>query len=462
MKRFTIFIFILICFSGFSQELSFSEALATMQSKNQKLKGVEKQSQATEYATQAMKGHYFPTLSVNGSYVHLKDNLYLNFNGERDQLAGLASQYAPLLGQFPTLASAIMPYFQQDWKYKFQNQNIGRLSVDLNWPIYTGGKIRAGVKAEKTKAEITKIEAEKTNALLISELAERYFQVQLANEAVKVRQQSLQTAQKHLYNAQKLEANGMLAPVETMQAKSTVADAERELKGAEKDVQLALTALHGVMGTDEGFLGLQTPLFEIPPLENLEVYQNLAKANYPEIRQAKLKKTLAEQHIKAQQSEFIPNVALVGKKYVWKENLPITEPNDWYVGVGFQWDIFKGLQNKRRYQQAKAISESVDLLTAQAERDIQILVKKHYTEIEKQREQITSLKESIRFADELVRVREKAFAEGLGSSTDVADANLYLASLKIKHLQALFAMDKTLAEMLEICGQSQSFVNYTL
>ena len=45
--------------------------------------------------------------------------------------------------------------------------------------------------------------------------------------------------------------------------------------------------------------------------------------------------------------------------------------------------------------QAKAQRESVEQLTAQAEKDVQTLVKKHYTEIEKQREQLQSLQESL-------------------------------------------------------------------
>lgn len=110
--------------------------------------------------------------------------------------------------------------------------------------------------------------------------------------------------------------------------------------------------------------------------------------------------------------------------------------------------------------QAKAQRESVEQLTAQAEKDVQTLVKKHYTEIEKQREQLQSLQESLEFARELVRVRNQAFSEGLSSSTDVADANLYLASIEIKYYQALFEMDKVLAQLLETCGLSGEYANY--
>ena len=91
----------------------------------------------------------------------------------------------------------------------------------------------------------------------------------------------------------------------------------------------------------------------------------------------------------------MPDVALIGKKYLWSKNLPLTEPDNWAVGVGLQWNIFNGFSDKNKVAQAKAQRESVEQLTAQAEKDVQTLVKKHYTEIEKQREQLQSLQESL-------------------------------------------------------------------
>lgn len=148
------------------------------------------------------------------------------------------------------------------------------------------------------------------------------------------------------------------------------------------------------------------------------------------------------------------------EKYLWKENLPLTEPDNWVVGVGFQWNIFNGFQDKNKIAQAKATKESIDFFTAQAEKDIQTFVKKQYTEIEKQKEQFLSLEQSLLFAKELVRVREKAFIEGFSTSVEVADAYLYLASIEIKRYQALFEMDKTLAQLLETCGLSSEYNSY--
>ena len=211
---------------------------------------------------------------------------------------------------------------------------------------------------------------------MISELAGRYYQVQLAQKALEVRQQSLATAEHHYENAQKFEKNGMIASIEVMQAKKAVTDAKREVLAAEKDMQLARTALNGVMGSDENDnLPLSSELFEVAPLQELTYYQQQAKENFPLIVQAKLKQQMAAQNVKVQQSGYLPDVAAIGKKYLWSENLPLTEPDNWVVGVGLQWNLFNGLQDKHKIAQAKATQEGVALLIAQAEKDVQTLVK---------------------------------------------------------------------------------------
>ncbi|MBS9774069.1 MAG: TolC family protein [Tenacibaculum sp.] len=380
--------------------------------------------------------------------------------GAGKELIGMGKH---LIGAGGNLKAKGQQLMAKDWKYKFQDQQVMRLSLDLKYPIFTGGKIRTGVKVKKLESEIAKVETEKIKGSLISELAERYFQTQLAEEAVKVREQNLESVKKHLYNAKKLEENGMLAPIQTMLAQTAVADAERNVLASKKDAELAKTALQGLLGGENlEFTKLTTNLFEINDLKPLEFYQNLAKKNHYDIVKAEIKKQLTEENINFQKANYIPDVALFGKKYLYSKNLPKTQPDDWYVGIGLKMDLFKGLQNRGKYQEAKALNESVQLLIEQAKIDIQTLVKKHYTEILKQKEQLVSLEKSIDFAKEVLRVRTKAFKEGFATSTDVADANLYLASIKIKRLKALFEIDKTFAKLLQTCGESETFSNYTI
>ena len=64
-----------------------------------------------------------------------------------------------------------------------------------------------------------------------------------------------------------------------LQAKKAVTDAQREVMAAEKDMQLAQTALYGVMGiAEQPLTALTTELFEVAPLQSLDTTNSKPKS----------------------------------------------------------------------------------------------------------------------------------------------------------------------------------------
>ena len=189
MKCIYTAIFLCITSIGLAQSLSFSEALDRMRGANQKLKGMEKQAEASQYGEKSYKGLYLPQLSINASYTRLSDPLSLSFDKYKAPIQAQLGQLGnaipaplqPTLGPvFAQMVGRFQPLFVQEWRYEFQEQDIWRLSADLRWVVFAGGKVRVGNKVGQLNHEIAKIESQKTENMLISELAERYFQVQLA------------------------------------------------------------------------------------------------------------------------------------------------------------------------------------------------------------------------------------------------------------------------------------------
>ena len=112
-----------------AQSLSWTEALDRMQNHNQKLKGIEKQTEAATEGKKAYQGLYLPQLSLNASYMHLADPLSLDFNDNKaplkSGLQGFATQLPPTMRPlFTPLLGRVQPLFAQDWRYEFQKQDI--------------------------------------------------------------------------------------------------------------------------------------------------------------------------------------------------------------------------------------------------------------------------------------------------------------------------------------------------
>jgi outer membrane protein TolC len=449
MKSYLVIVIqLVLLLSGYAaspQSLSYGDAKAIMMNNSKKLQSLSKQLEVADYVQKQALSLRMPSLNLSGQAIHLNDDLSLNLNEKRDQ-------FATLLG-LPS-GDAL-----GDWNFVLQQQNFWSVDLGLKYPVFTGGKINAATRAADLKSRIKNQEVTKEQNALLTELTTRYFRFQLANDAVEVRRQALLATKEHWDNALKLEKNGMKASVESLQAEAAYSDANRELMAAEKDVLLAKTALEGTLGVDSLPDELSTSLFLAGSLQSLDYYEERASKYFPDINKLFLMQELAEQGVKAQKASYVPDVALVGKYHVLSDNLAITEP-DWYVGVGLSFPLFDGFKRKNELRQYQATRESVELMKDQALQDIRILVRKQYQELEKQSELANSLKKDLAFAEELRRVREKAFVEGLGTSVDVVDATLYLSSIKLKRLKALYNYDITLAALLETCGESLQFDNY--
>ncbi len=446
----------LFCFSisttSYGQSLSFSEAMRVMNEENSLIKAMEKQEEVHQYEWKAMKGLRSPTVKAFGMGLYMDRSLGLDFNGLRNQV-----------GDFVHLPNAEV---LGNWSVDFNKRDMAFGGFMATWPIFTGGKINAAVKAGKLKSEIGEKELEQTKDKLISELVVRYYTVKLAERALTVRQDVLEGMKKHQDDALKLEEHGMIAPVQRMAADVAVSDASRELDAAKKDATLARLALANTMEVEEVSADLSSDFFVLSELEALDYYQVSAEEHYPALQKLSLQKELATQGIKAKQSANYPTVVAFGQTVLAHNNpisgLDVLYDNNkpWTVGVGVTYTLFEGLRNRNEIKAAKATRESVALFEEKAKSDIKMLVAKLYQDIQKQQEQIDNLTTQETMATEYLRVRNKAFIEGFATSTEVVDAELNLSAVKLKKLQAHFYYVSNLASLFEYTGLSNEFVQF--
>jgi len=328
------------------------------------------------------------------------------------------------------------------------------------FPLFTGGKINAANKAAKIKYEASEIETIQKSNELTGELVERYFGLILANQAVKVRQEVKVGMQKHFDDAQKLAQQGMIAGVEVLNAKVYFADADRELKKSDRQVEILNEAvLNTIAQTGESKINPLSELFFIEDIGPLEFYKQKALENSPLLGQVNKKKELAQQGIKVEQSAYFPTVAATGTFDIVNKDLSPYLP-DYLVGVGLQWSLFDGNARSRKVKAARFREMEADDFYAKAESDIHSAITRYYQELHMYLEQINELDAAMEFTKEYSRAREKAFSEGMATTTQVSDASLAVVKAKIERLQAIYAWDVALSKLLYYSGQSDKFVSY--
>ena len=158
----------------------------------------------------------------------------------------------------------------------------------------------------------------------------------------------------------------------------------------------------------------------------------------------------------AERARWRPDVYLFAKRELHEEGLTLLDPA-WAAGVGATFTLFDGFARKHDTAAARLQLARVETLEARARRDVATLVEKRYREVERSREQFEALAASLDLARENLRVRTRAFEEGLATSLEVVDARLALAHAELERLAAAYEFDVALADLLEASGQADRF-----
>ncbi|WP_133121641.1 TolC family protein, partial [Chryseobacterium sp. PMSZPI] len=306
--------------------LSFSEAREIMMNKNIQVKINDKKIETSHYKIKVTEGLMYPQIKAFGTATYMDKDSKIFLNDKRDGLA--------------TLLNLSSPSVLGNWDFTLQKRDMEFGGLSMSWPIYTGGKIKSAIHIAKLNEEVAKVDKSSSEQNLISELAERYFNTKLAEEAVGVKEDVLNVMNVHLTNSLKLERNGIIAGVEVLQAKVAVAEAERQLLASKKDLQLARTALSATL-EQEGEFSLTSPFFLKENIDSLKGYKEKAVANYMQIQKLKLFEKIAEESINAEKANYLPNVLITGQKIIASHNYPLIK-NPLTVGIAVTYDIFDG------------------------------------------------------------------------------------------------------------------------
>lgn len=449
-----------LCAQPEKQSLTLEEALSVTLTENPAMKAAAYEERAAVQERRAAIGLRMPQINVTGAYTYLGKDIGFDFNGLKGPVGDAAGKLMPFIpDQYkPVLAGLLGDLNSTDLFLKLQDRSLGFVGGEVSVPIWLGGKINAANRAAKINERSAEQQGLQTRNSLVSELVERYFGLALATQVVQVRQQVVDGVRRHLKDAVALEKNGMIAQSERLYVEFKMAEAERQLADARLQVETIASALSNTLNRENDWQPV-TAMFILDRIEELAYYQDLALSRNPLLNQVALKRRLAEEGVRVQRADFLPQVAAIGAGSFYNYQVAGFVPR-WAVGVGVNFKIFDGLNREYKYSAAKQTVRRVGELQNKAGKDISVLVEKLYNQLMNYRNQMTSIDASLAFAEEYLRIKNAAFLEGMSSSTDLIDAELNLAGVRTERLQAAYNYDRLLAQLLETAGVSDEFASY--
>lgn len=425
-----------------TQPLRFEEALARMRSGDETLAAARTLEEQRRLERRVAGGLQLPSVEGNARFNRIDGPIAIELDQARDLLLALNPGVPP---------QAIPPL-----RIGVQGPMFWRANLRVTQPLYTGGKISAAKRAADEEIRTATESRRDVEQSLITDLVRRYYGLQLAEQARNVRAEVLAAMKQHSYNARRLFEEGQIARPEQLHADVAQAEAERELRAAEYDVELARTALGLLVRELPQNAEATSPLFLNQDIGPLERYRLDGEATNPNLLRIEAQKGLAQQGVRAARSEFLPTVAAFGVRELWEPDLTVLDPA-WVVGFNVQWNFFDGGRKQNQLRAAQKQERRVELLQSKAVRLVAAQITQSYQAVQKARDLYLTLEKTQELAKENVRVRTRAFEEGFASSLDVVNAQISLQAVGLQRLNSAYAYVVALAELLEASGQSERF-----
>lgn len=461
----TLLVILASKFSLYSQngtiELSFDQAMQLIKTNNKSLKVAEKELEWAKSEKQRLNAYWYPQITASGAYVHMANKIEV-----KESLSTFTDPMIDHIHQVIPNEQLISGILNNIGKSSFSvpllPQNMTTVDAIVTLPLFTGGKRIYANKIGKLMVDISEVNKERVNSDQQVILVETYFALRLGQEIVKVKQETYNTFDKHYQNALKLEANGLINKAERLFFQVNRAEAERELEVAKKDLLVAQNAFKTLVSLDTADdVAPISNLFineELPPIT---YFKGLVSSNNYLVNAIELQKNIQHNELKIAKSAYLPNIELFGKQTFYANGMPKNLIPRSMIGVGFSWNIFDGLDREKKIRQAKIKDYILEVEKEKLVDDISILIDKFYTQTENALDNVKALRTTVEMAKELVRTRQKAFIEGMATSTEVIDAELLLSKVKIATLLAYYQFDSGLINLLASTGMSDTFYNYS-
>lgn len=459
MKQSTLFAFVLsVVFaavgSGTAQTLTLDEAIARTFASNPTLQAAYWAETAAEQERKAAIGLRAPEVGFSGAYLHLDRTVGIDLNNLKQPLGALLPNEA-----LPTFGTLLEPLMQADWELPIQRRNFGFVGGYATLPIWMGGRINAANRAARLRADQRRTQTHAVRQTLLTQLVERYYGLALALQVVTVREAAVEGVRQHLRDALALESNGVIAHSERLYVEVKLSEAQRALEQARLEVVTLRRALETTLGEPTAQLQPVTALFVVDRIEPVSHFRALAEMANPTLQSLTLDQQLADEMLRLRRSDFLPEVVAGGGGVLFQQHLSGLVPRG-VVGIGIRIKLFNGLNREYSYAAARATARQVGQLRTTAHDEITLLVDMRYNALLDSRNRFLSLDASLRFAENYLHTQQIAFREGVGRSTELIDAELELASIRVERLDAAYRFDCALAQLLETAGISDRFTTY--
>jgi outer membrane protein len=335
-----------------------------------------------------------------------------------------------------------------------------RARVDLQWPIYTGGRTDALERAARAEATAASAEARVAQADLRLEVARAFWALVTARASVTVLEQAVERAQAHVQEARARRAAGLTPPNEVASAEAQESRQRMLVIEARNLRDAASSDLARLIGID-----VRYPLEPGEALEHAPPMVSAVDRLETEARTARAEREALERRIDASEERQaaaaagrLPTVAIAGGYDYARPNPRIFPRADrwedsWDASVNVSWPLWDGGRIKAEVAEAASLTRAARQRLEEFDSVLALDIRQRVLDIESTRAAVQAADDTVRSAAEARRVTAERYTAGVATYTEVLDAQGILLQAELDRTRALANVRLAEARLARVLGR---------
>ncbi len=323
-------------------------------------------------------------------------------------------------------------------------------SLNLDYSIFTFGLRPAQIRAAEQQVRSDELQVEITREQLRLDVANDYYNLQEADEFVRIFGVSVETNQVNVRDAVRLRDAGLGTQFSVLQANVDLALAQQQLAQGLAQVQIRRRQLA---------VRIAAPLtIDLAAADPIQVAGNwnltlddsivLAVKNRAELEQFLAQRSLSNEQRKAALAALAPTINLSAQYSLLDSfNDSFGLADGYSATLGLRWNFFDGGAARARADQQRANIAIAELNFADGRDQIRFQVEQAYATLSFNSDNISTTGQAVAQGQEAVRLAFLRRQAGVGTELEVRNAISALTDAQGRRVQAILGYNRALASL---------------
>ena len=430
------------------QPITLEQALELSLANNKEIEQARLEVERAEFALREERAALFPTLDFTTSF-SFGDDAFLDGPLQQTFEEAVESGVEAGLTEEEAQAQAESGVSGSSGSTSTSSFDYNS-SISVGYTIFNSGLRGASIRTAEKQLRSEVLDLERIVEEARFETARDYYNLQNNDAQVEIQEAAVEDAQQTLRDAQLLERAGLGTRFDVLRAEVELAQANQRLTTAIANRRIARRQLAETLSVSHSTDLATADAIEVAGAweKGLDETIILAFKNRAELEQFLLQREIGEEQRTVALSATRPSVSASADYTLLDDFEDDFDTSDQYsVGLNLQWRLFDGGASRAGARQAEKDIEIAETQFANQRNQIRFAVEQAFFQLESNLSNIGTATRAVELAEESLRLARLRFQAGVGTQTDVIEAQTSLTTERGNLLSSITDYNQSFADL---------------